>query len=397
MRRLQIQDGGCGDRMRDLLAGTQKGGENSWKDWSRLAGEYGQDFFRDILFHLTRVEFEAKEAGEHWRNILLNQESLIRSLGREVRLATAVCDYFLHRHPVFDDPVLVESRMLALNEEFAFHDELTGLHNRRAFNRELSRELERSRRSRQPFSLLMVDVDHFKQFNDRFGHPAGDAALRQLAAVLSRTARIVDQVSRFGGEEFAVILPGTGKEKAPQVAERHRQAVARHRFKEGAKALGPLSVSLGAATYPDHAKNEEELIAMADRALYEAKESGRNCIRISGDDLRRFPRVPLELPGECRIRNDRLLRFKGHTVNISLSGMLYESRRPIEVGSKVEAVLTNPDDGSRVPLHARSVRLLDENRPQGGPYYIGMRFEQESEAMDFLGQLLEDKARVGHA
>ncbi len=396
MPRLQFQEDSCRVRVRELLAGTEGGGD-SWKAWSCLAGECGQGVFREVFFHLTHMEFEVKEAGEHWRNILLNQECLARSLGREVRLATAVCDYFLHQHPVFDDPVLVESRILALNEEFAFHDELTGLHNRRAFNRELSRELERSRRSRQPFSLLMVDVDHFKEFNDRLGHLAGDAALRQLAAVLSRTARIVDQVSRYGGEEFAVILPGTDKETAPQVAERHRKAVAQHHFKDGVTSFGPLSVSLGAATYPDHAKNVEELVAMADRALYEAKESGRNCIRASGDDLRHYPRISLELPGECRVRNDRLLRFKGHTVNISRSGMLYESKRPIEVGSKVEAVLTNPDTGSRLPLHARSVRLLDENRPKGGPYYIGMRFEQESETMDVLEQLLEGRDRIGHA
>jgi diguanylate cyclase (GGDEF)-like protein len=396
MQGLQFQDDSCKARVRELLAGAE-GGADSWKAWSCLAGEYGQSVFREVLFHLTHMEFEAQEAGEHWRNILLNQDRLTRSLGREVRLATAMCDYFLHQHPVFDDPVLVEARILALNEEFAFHDELTGLHNRRAFNRELSRELERSRRSRQPFSLLMVDVDYFKAFNDNFGHLAGDAVLRQLAAVLSRTARIVDQVSRYGGEEFAVILPGTDKDMAPQVAERHRQAVVKHHFRDGVTSFGPLSVSLGAATYPDHAKNEEELIAMADRALYEAKESGRNCIRASGDDLRHFPRVPLELPGECRVRNDRLLRFKGHTVNISRSGMLYESKRPIEVGSKVEAVLTNPNTGSLLPLHARSVRLLDENRPKGGSYYIGMRFEQESETMDILEQLLEGRDRIGHA
>lgn len=397
MYQFQFQDQECPGKVRQLLAETEKGGEDSWEAWCQFARECGQSVFSEILFHFTRMEFESGEARNLWHGILLHRETLARSQGRDVSLATAVCDYFLHEKPAFEEPMLVESKFLALNEEFAFHDELTGLHNRRAFNRELAKELERSRRSRQPFSLLMIDVDYFKGYNDSFGHPAGDAALRQLATVLSRTARIVDQVSRYGGEEFAVILPSTCAEKAPQVAERHRKAVAEHCFGTGVARPRSLTISIGTATCPTHANNEKGLVAMADRALYRAKEAGRNCIRTSSDDLRRFPRVPLKLPGECRVDDDRPVRLKGRTVNISLSGMLYEARRPIKVGTPVKAVLRDPETGSRLPLHALSVRLLEDEYGAPGRYYIGMEFEQEKETRDLLEQLLEEQVRVGHA
>ena len=136
--------------------------------------------------------------------------------------------------------------------QLAVTDGLTGLYNHRHFHERLTLEVERSQRSGLPLSLLMLDVDHFKQFNDTFGHPAGDEVLRQLARVLADTRRANDVVARYGGEEFAVILVDTAKFTAAKVAERVRERVHGTRLlATPRRKAGQLAVSIGVATFPD--------------------------------------------------------------------------------------------------------------------------------------------------
>lgn len=153
-------------------------------------------------------------------------------------------------------------------------DILTGLKNRRAFDEELGRQFAQRQRQGIHFSLIMIDIDHFKAFNDAHGHLAGDFALREIAQVLSSTLREMDIVCRYGGDEFAVICPGSTLHEAAVGAERVRQAVAAHAvlFKQGEARV---SVSLGIAEVisPEIA---EGLIQRADEALYAAKRAGRN-------------------------------------------------------------------------------------------------------------------------
>jgi diguanylate cyclase (GGDEF)-like protein len=159
-------------------------------------------------------------------------------------------------------------------QDVARRDGLTGLFNRRAFDELLVSELQRASRSAQPVSLLLVDVDHFKQFNDRYGHLAGDACLRAVARAIGETAnRPTDVAARYGGEEFAVLLPSTDAEGAIQVAERMREAVAL----QGSDSWQPVTISVGATTqWPGDAVDPAGLIDTADNALYEAKDTGRN-------------------------------------------------------------------------------------------------------------------------
>ena len=151
-------------------------------------------------------------------------------------------------------------------------DPLTGLHNRRAFEETFATEIERARRGGRPLSVLVGDLDHFKAVNDRFGHPAGDAALVQMGKLLTSARREIDPVARTGGEEFALILPDTSEREAYLVSERMRTAV-QHHF---ADADVPLTMSFGLASFPDHGPSVEALLAAADQALYAAKELGRN-------------------------------------------------------------------------------------------------------------------------
>ena len=167
--------------------------------------------------------------------------------------------------------------------QLAVTDGLTGLYNHRHLHERLSLEVERSQRSGLPLSLLMLDVDHFKQFNDTFGHPAGDEVLRQLARVLNDTRRANDVVARYGGEEFAVILVDTAKFTAAKVAERVRERIALHDFSDAAQKAGKISVSIGVATFPDDGTDAEGLVRAADTALYAAKRAGRNRVVLATD------------------------------------------------------------------------------------------------------------------
>jgi diguanylate cyclase (GGDEF)-like protein len=160
--------------------------------------------------------------------------------------------------------------------QLAVTDGLTGLYNHRHFHERLTLEVERSQRSGLPLSLLMLDVDNFKHFNDTFGHPAGDEVLRQLARVLTDTRRANDVVARYGGEEFAVILVDTAQFTAAKVAERVRERVAAHDFSDAAQKAGKNSVSVGVATFPEDGTDADGLVRAADTALYAAKRAGRN-------------------------------------------------------------------------------------------------------------------------
>lgn len=150
-------------------------------------------------------------------------------------------------------------------------DGLTGLKNHRAFQELLERERSSTARYGTPLSLLMLDVDRFKQFNDQFGHPAGDQVLKQVGTILANESRSDSFVARYGGEEFAVILPNCGDDEAAGVAERVRQAI-----EMGPWNLRPITASVGTATMITATEERAALIARADAAMYRAKVSGRN-------------------------------------------------------------------------------------------------------------------------
>lgn len=176
-------------------------------------------------------------------------------------------------------------RQTDLLRELAFLDGLTGLHNRRSFDERLAMEALHAVRNRLPLSLLLIDVDHFKLYNDLYGHPAGDEALRRVSSVLkSNMLRPVDLAARYGGEEFVCMLPETPLEGAMAVAERMRQGVAALGIAHGASETNAISISIGVACRPGPpVVPAAELIAAADHALYEAKRGGRN--RVVGHTL----------------------------------------------------------------------------------------------------------------
>ena len=158
-------------------------------------------------------------------------------------------------------------------------ESLTGLYNHRYFRQALSDEVDRAERYESPISLLMMDIDRFKDYNDTYGHPSGDDALKEIARILNETKRSIDVCAKIGGEEFALILPQTTKEDAFHLAERIRSVVeATPIATQGNRGEGRLTISIGIAEFPTDAANEEELMLKADDGLYEAKRLGRNRI-----------------------------------------------------------------------------------------------------------------------
>lgn len=175
---------------------------------------------------------------------------------------------------------LRNARLLDQIQTMAHTDGLTGVANRRMFDITLGRDLARAGRTGATLSLLLVDVDHFKAFNDQHGHLAGDEALQCLARTLSLDSRPFDLVARYGGEEFAVILPDCDEDDATAIAERLRRAAQR------IDAAAPVTVSVGVATFPRHAGDAEGLIEVADQALYASKRAGRDRVTTPALDAR---------------------------------------------------------------------------------------------------------------
>ncbi len=161
-------------------------------------------------------------------------------------------------------------------QEQAICDPLTGLHNRRYLDEQLQNELARAARSDTEVSLLMIDIDHFKRVNDEFGHLAGDMVLRTLGHLLRASTRGSDLACRYGGEELILVLPSASQPVAYQRAEALRDEFARLVFVHESQPLGPITLSVGVATFPADGCPPRELLQAADKALYEAKHAGRN-------------------------------------------------------------------------------------------------------------------------
>ena len=225
------------------------------------------------------------------RELTSDQTGALASLSRQVmtqlelrRSVRSLLENVDRRHAY--EAQLVEHQALleeqnALLEHQSRTDALTGLRNRRAFDEDLDLEFDRAVRYKEQLSLALLDVDDFKSYNDTFGPPAGDHALKAVARLLKSSARSVDVFARYGGEEFGLLLPRTAPEGALVLAERFRAAV-----EKGPWQGRPLTVSVGVATLPPVSPSRSGLVAAAERALYESKDAGRNRVTAAKSQAR---------------------------------------------------------------------------------------------------------------
>lgn len=236
-------------------------------DWGARIPYAARDEFGFLARTFNRMATQLQqsfEEQERQREEIQAQNEELQTLYQQLRAA--------HQELAQLNAELVEAnRALA---QAALTDGLTGLKNHRAFQESLHNLVQMAERHRQPLSLIMLDIDHFKQFNDRFGHPAGDELLQQVAEVLRHSARAYDVVARYGGEEFALLLPNTNLQQAVQVAERIRAQISQIQ-----NPHAPVSASLGVARYRAGTA-PATLLYEADAALYRAKHNGRNQVCI---------------------------------------------------------------------------------------------------------------------
>jgi diguanylate cyclase (GGDEF)-like protein len=238
----------------------------------KLRRNRGNRFYSDLIFVLLGRRSSASEAAKIWQEFITHRELLTQELGRNPGIVVAALDSLSNIQK--ENKVewsLIESRRLENILERAVVDGLTGLYDHDTFLVLLDKETERAKRHSEKSSLLLLDLDDFKQINDQFGHQKGDEVLVQMAHIMRKSLRAMDYAGRYGGEEFAIILPETDITEAIQSAERLRQAV-ENQFSQDIK----LTISIGVACFPDEADEVEGLVKLADEAMYHAKAMGKN-------------------------------------------------------------------------------------------------------------------------
>jgi diguanylate cyclase (GGDEF)-like protein/PAS domain S-box-containing protein len=245
---------------------------------SRLGERIPVDFFgiprEDAFFIMLKDLRERIEIEEKFERTKKEFTEKIRERDLYARELQVIRD--LYKGKLKEIEVMKEEAV-----RLSYTDDLTGIYNHRFFIEQLTREVERHKRYATPLSLLMIDIDYFKHYNDTNGHLAGDQVLKAIAVLIERGVRQTDIVARYGGEEFSAILTNTGKEGALEIAERVRKNVSDARFpNEIAQPNKDLTISVGAATFSSPISTLIDLIREADHALYKAKNRGRN--RIEG-------------------------------------------------------------------------------------------------------------------
>jgi diguanylate cyclase (GGDEF)-like protein len=341
------------------LLEERRGGIAGWKKKvARLEEEHGAEIYRNLFYVLTNLDFAPRKAKSHWANLLSDWEKLSQRAATTLDLRVAALHYFLQIQKELKNPTVVEIKLLQKTQGSVIQDELTQTYNYRYFWDRIEQEVSRVHRYGRGLSLLMIDVDDFKVFNDRNGHLAGNTALRKLAQLIKRSVRDVDVVCRYGGEEFAIVLPATSRNGALTVAEKIRLRVERTNIPgEENQPKENLTISIGVSTVPSDATSVEELIERADAALYRAKAAGKNQVEAYSDERREFVRYDADLKGSLHVLDEAVVPLQ--TANASQGGFLLTSAQPYSVGSLLQFDLALPRQKRPLPCTARVVRVVE--------------------------------------
>jgi diguanylate cyclase (GGDEF)-like protein len=242
-------------------------------------------YYRDLIFAIIQIRLPEEEAKRDWRDILKHKYLLSEKLGRNVGIHVATLDYYTNIKKRFTNPKIIDAHEYADTASRAISDDLTKAYNRHFFDDEFKRLFLQARTSGKGFSLIMLDLDHFKIYNDLNGHIQGDIALIEIVRILHAVCSKDDTVCRYGGEEFTILLGAQPINLALKTAEHVRQAIYDYRFvNEQLLPGGRLSASLGVTTYRSDIANPQDMIEEADVALYRAKNGGRNRVKVFLND-----------------------------------------------------------------------------------------------------------------
>jgi two-component system, cell cycle response regulator len=235
--------------------------------------ERGERFYSDLLYTITHQYYPPQAAHDLWHEVLRHKYVMSAAMKRNIRIAVASLDYLTNLTGSLPSATLISEEQMAGIVRLSLLDGLTGLFNHTSCYQRLDTELRRSSRHNTVVTILMIDIDDFKKLNDEHGHQEGDRVLAALAAAIEGTARESDICCRYGGEEFAIILPSTTAAEATALAERLQE-----RLRREPPNGRQLTVSVGAACSGPEAATSQALVACADKALYRAKAEGKNRI-----------------------------------------------------------------------------------------------------------------------
>jgi diguanylate cyclase (GGDEF)-like protein len=356
-RNEDAMNGATADRIVSMLEDGPQTPAAWRKAMAGLAKESGLEVYPTLLFVLTQLDFANEPAREHWDSILQRWEELNERIPEKVDLRVAVLQYFLRSQRKLRNPAIVEIKILRRTQASAIYDELTRLYNYRYFQDRVVSEVRRAQRYQHALTLMMIDVDDFKTFNDTRGHLAGNMALRRLASVLRRAVREVDVAARYGGEEFAILLPSTPKLAALKLAEKLRQAVEKAGIGRGVGGKRkPLTVSIGVASLSGDAATPQELVDRADSALYIAKSMGKNRVKPFSDERREHARLDATVAGHYSVlaKEHRPLT----TTNVSEGGILFHGKEPLPSGSLLRLQLALPPSGEPIECATKVLRVI---------------------------------------
>jgi diguanylate cyclase (GGDEF)-like protein len=248
------------------------GAENENDEIMEIINRYQEpEIYRELLFCLTNHHFELDSAQELWQTIVHHKEDLTKILGRDPGLKVAALDLLENVKGRLKNLKLIESKKIQFIAKTSLKDQLTSLYNRKTFENRLESEVKRARRYRRNLSLLLIDIDHFKNINDTRGHQAGDVVLMGIGRIILENLRESDSAYRYGGEEFAIVLVESNKKNAAKYAERLRSLIQRTAFEEIS-----VTISVGCSQLKNRKDTPQSFVKRVDDALYKAKQTGRN-------------------------------------------------------------------------------------------------------------------------
>lgn len=343
-------------------------------------------FYSRSLELFVNLAFDETTAKKHWAAIFTDHDRLREHVDRDMGLRVAIFDYFINLNRSLESPILVEIRLFRVTESAAAVDSLTSLFNRKYMEIFLDKEIKRSMRHDKPLSIMLVDLDNFKEANDTKGHLYGDKVLKHFASVIKSICRTEDAPCRFGGDEFLIILPETGEHGAMKLAERLRHHVLHSDF----LASSSVTASIGVASCPADGIDRESLIRNADSALYKAKFSGKDCIVKFRSKIRRKRRFPHAWEMEFQPLDDTLKKMtyrRIYTQDISIGGIRFESDQSYELGTKMIINIHLPSNEDMVV-----VGKIVWARKHAGAYMYGVQFyDLNNEQLKKIKQILPNE------
>ncbi len=378
MDNIAMQEG-----IRKLFYQCDEDDEKIYTAIEALAEKQGERVYHEALNYLFAKDFSLSQASRYWREATA---SISKSNGHNQSFRAVLLDYLRQKTTELINPRIIESHDLEEIRLSAITDGLTRLYNQSYFKQQLQQAIKLANsEAGQTFSIIIFDLDHFKQFNDRCGHLQGDLALRQIGDILHNSTGELDLPARYGGEEFAILLPDCNLEEAIPLAERIRGAIDTEIF-TGQERLdnNNLTISGGIACYPQHGQTAGELIEAADRRLYEAKTT-RNAILPRLDDTRCANRHQFRNIVEIRLEDGQAFT-SALSSDISHTGLSLKSDTTPQIGTKVFLRF-------RYPFWPKTLETTGTVRhiggtPSAGAFKLGIQFDTPQN--DFFKSLLPE-------